>query len=502
LSDRHSSVAEFLVEEVLGQLTPERRDLLCKLAVLDVAERGLAEAVAGERESWELLRELAADSTFVHRIDGDGERYRFHPLLAELLRFEQDYIDPDVLRDAHARAATWLIAHDRAIEAIDHLLKAGEHARAHALVLDHFHPLYLSTHRRNMDQWLVAVPDDVIAESIERAVDHCAALAMSGHPAATLWWVHCSERVPPDDDWLVSRLESVLAIGHAVYGRLDEFRTAWAGARDRRPRGRDDPIDEILTTWDIRLGALLDDPTEAIATARDFQQAPRQLIPDESVMSLLAGALAANGDHDLAVAIADRAIERWREAGERDLPSMVDAMLVTASAARAAGRLDDAEQFVDIALALPPQRSAGPHALRVIALAERARLAHARGDAAWKSQILGLAEELRTGQPSPLVEWLERVRDELERTRSTPKPASPNPEAANEAVDGDLTERELEILSLLPSHLSLPEIGTELYISRHTVRTHVAHIYQKLGVTSRSEAVNTARSRRLIAERP
>ena len=56
-----------------------------------------------------------------------------------------------------------------------------------------------------------------------------------------------------------------------------------------------------------------------------------------------------------------------------------------------------------------------------------------------------------------------------------------------------LTEREMDILRLLKSNLSYPEIGNELYISRHTVKTHVVHIYRKLGVPSRSAAVKEAR---------
>ena len=63
----------------------------------------------------------------------------------------------------------------------------------------------------------------------------------------------------------------------------------------------------------------------------------------------------------------------------------------------------------------------------------------------------------------------------------------------------DLTESELRILRRLPSHLSAPEIGRELYLSTSTVKTHMHHIYGKLGVHRRVEAVDRARELGLLA---
>ena len=48
---------------------------------------------------------------------------------------------------------------------------------------------------------------------------------------------------------------------------------------------------------------------------------------------------------------------------------------------------------------------------------------------------------------------------------------------------------ELRVLSLLPTLLSLQEIGGRLYLARPTVKTHVASIYDKLGVSGRTEVV-------------
>ncbi len=55
--------------------------------------------------------------------------------------------------------------------------------------------------------------------------------------------------------------------------------------------------------------------------------------------------------------------------------------------------------------------------------------------------------------------------------------------------DGPLTERETEVLGLLSKGLANKQIAMELGISEHTVKFHVSSIYQKLGVSSRTEAV-------------
>ena len=47
-----------------------------------------------------------------------------------------------------------------------------------------------------------------------------------------------------------------------------------------------------------------------------------------------------------------------------------------------------------------------------------------------------------------------------------------------------LTAAELRLVPLLPTHLSMPEIGAQLHISRHTVKSQVISLYRKLGVST------------------
>jgi LuxR family maltose regulon positive regulatory protein len=66
------------------------------------------------------------------------------------------------------------------------------------------------------------------------------------------------------------------------------------------------------------------------------------------------------------------------------------------------------------------------------------------------------------------------------------------PAATQQGLADPLSERELDILRLLDSDLGGPAIARELSVSVNTVRTHTRHIYAKLGVTSRREAVREA----------
>ena len=61
-----------------------------------------------------------------------------------------------------------------------------------------------------------------------------------------------------------------------------------------------------------------------------------------------------------------------------------------------------------------------------------------------------------------------------------------------------MTPSEAGVLSLLPTHLTLAAIGDHLGIGRPTVKTHVQHIYEKLGATNRAEAVELAENAGLL----
>jgi len=61
-------------------------------------------------------------------------------------------------------------------------------------------------------------------------------------------------------------------------------------------------------------------------------------------------------------------------------------------------------------------------------------------------------------------------------------------------ADGRLTEAELRVLQLLPTHYSQSQIAQMLFLGRNTVKTHTIAIYRKLAVRDRASAVTQART--------
>ncbi len=66
------------------------------------------------------------------------------------------------------------------------------------------------------------------------------------------------------------------------------------------------------------------------------------------------------------------------------------------------------------------------------------------------------------------------------------------------APDTALSRREIEVLQLVADGLSNQQISQQLLLSQATVKSHLAHIYTKLAVDSRTSAVAAATARGLI----
>ena len=98
-------------------------------------------------------------------------------------------------------------------------------------------------------------------------------------------------------------------------------------------------------------------------------------------------------------------------------------------------------------------------------------------------------------------EYITKLLAAFKLPNETPKPekAGPAPlDAACANLVEPLSERELEVLRLLNSHLSVPEIAGEIMIAPTTLRTHIRNIYLKLDVHGRLESLQKARDPGLI----
>lgn len=179
-------------------------------------------------------------------------------------------------------------------------------------------------------------------------------------------------------------------------------------------------------------------------------------------------------------------------------------------------------------------RSSGPEVERVLTLTEQVVSAAERADRAG-SWIEGLTVRslVLAAVGAPAVEPLAAavtagvaagyarlfldegapLRELLARLAASGGPAADaarrllhaEPRAAGLALPlekgGTLSEREAEVLRLLATDLSGPEIAARLFVSINTLRTHTKHIFSKLDVRTRRAAVSRARERGLLRER-
>ncbi|MFM2386773.1 MAG: hypothetical protein RL660_1530 [Bacteroidota bacterium] len=93
------------------------------------------------------------------------------------------------------------------------------------------------------------------------------------------------------------------------------------------------------------------------------------------------------------------------------------------------------------------------------------------------------------------------ARKAMDMLRSNPTPAAAIPQGAdatNQVQDTGLSDRELDVLKELVQGKNYKAIGEKLFISPLTVRKHVANIYNKLHVTSRTQVVNFAHKHNLL----
>jgi len=195
----------------------------------------------------------------------------------------------------------------------------------------------------------------------------------------------------------------------------------------------------------------------------------------------------------------------------------------------AQGRTDEALQLLDgllpkvekarrigIAIEIQGLRAMALHALgndgrALLALENALALAEPEGyvrifvDQGRPMQCLLELERSRLRYESPLRAYVERLLVQFQDVeigsagpRQVPATGVPLPGTRPPILES-LSERELEVLRLLKSSLTVPEMAQELYVAESTVRSHVKSIYGKLGVHRRMDAVQRAQTLGLLS---
>lgn len=130
----------------------------------------------------------------------------------------------------------------------------------------------------------------------------------------------------------------------------------------------------------------------------------------------------------------------------------------------------------------------GKHAGPVIVLTTAADVESAR--AAFVSGGLGYIVSPNTAGPAATASSF--VARSGERRQASAPATSPSDSSNGPVLGHGLTSREFEVMRVLATGASTVEIARELYVSPKTAKNHIAHIYAKLGVKSRTQAVAKA----------
>jgi LuxR family maltose regulon positive regulatory protein len=476
------SVADYLRAEYLTAIPPERLAFLRRTSILDRMCGPLCDAVLGRTGSARELEELEAASFFLVPLDRRREWFRFRRLFRDLLRHDLEVHDPEDVRSLHVRAATWLVENEEPAAAVPHWIAAGEMERAAELVATLVLPACDGGRIDEAESWLAGFD--------ESHLQRFPAVAILGA------WVHLLRGRDAEATRNLALAEHSADAGPMCDGS--------ASAR---------PWLAIVRAALCRDGVRQMTEDACVAVAE---------LPDTSPWMPLA--LALRGVAEALGGQPDAADATLSEAGELALARGAASALAAIIAQRAliAMRLDEHTRAQLLALEArrvgPPDARIGEGALE-LALCARALLRCGRWDEAHAE--LASAE---TKQAADALPWLAvqtsielgrarlTLRD-LERARSAVRDARevlhrhPDLGVLGAEVDvvsrslsaddprvrpGRLTGAELRLLPLLATHLSFREIGAQFFVSRNTVKTQAISVYRKLGVSSRSAAIERA----------
>jgi len=120
------SIGEYLVNEVLHRQPEPQRRLLIDTSFLDVVTGPLADAVTGMTGCGDMLADLARENSFVISLDAAHERYRYHQLFAEILRYLLRREKRQAVGGLQERAAAWFEASGDLGNAVYWAVRAGD----------------------------------------------------------------------------------------------------------------------------------------------------------------------------------------------------------------------------------------------------------------------------------------------------------------------------------------------------------------------------------------
>jgi LuxR family transcriptional regulator, maltose regulon positive regulatory protein len=502
--DKHAFIESFrgsnryivglLGEEVLADLTEQLRRFLLESSVLRTMKGPLCDALTGREDSAILLRELARSNLFIISLDEQGEWYRYHHLFSELLLYELKSSQPHLVPTLRSRASLWLEGAGYFEEAIRQAMAAEDYERVGLLIARHWYGYVMAGQMVTVERWLESLPEQMIIHDAPLALVRAWMCALLGRREESARFLTLAESIPyegPLPDGTAS-VEAGAAILRASFGYtgVQSALEAARRAAELEP-GESSPWAGLVR---FALGSSLYLSGEQARARKPLEEALALTGDDQRLvrvvtLSFLSFVDAEEGlleDAESRARAAQALVEGLRPYG---IAQTTLAPIALGRVLAELGRLEEAQKELESALCARgrlPGLSPWPTLIGLLALAQ---VYAARGDRAAARTVLAQARSILEDFPDAGIfpELLERHQRRL-RTRQ-PREGQ---------LNGQLTDRELDVLRLLVGELSTRQIAQSLYVAPSTVRTQVKSIYRKLGVSSRSAAVEEAHIRGLI----
>jgi len=481
-------MADYLRLEVLSKLPQRDVAFMTRTSVLDELSGPLCDAILKTKGAGRVLEALERSNCLLVPLDRNRESYRYHHLFRELLRAELERREAHRVPELLRLAADWCEANGRPEAAIRYAQANDDVDRVARLVTINAQSVFQRGHAATVERWLEWLEAN---GAIER---HAAAAvlgvwlhAVRGRPAEAERWAdkltgESLQSSPPDGS---PSLEPWLAMVHGMLCRdgVERMRAdAQLALRTIAPGSSIRPQAMLLLGLALLLSGELAEADDVMADAAE--EAEWLGATNAAVLALSERAVLAieRDDWERAEAFLERASEIRDGSG---LDGYVTSALGYAASSRLAAHRGDRERArAELARAQrlrPMLTYAIPH-LAVQTLLAMTRVHMALADAAGARTLVREVDQVLRRRPElgTLRAQTEDVREQLEAFRAgTPGVST-------------LTTAELRLLPYLRTHHSFREIGERLHVSPHTVKTQAISIYRKLGVTSRSGAIEHA----------
>lgn len=489
---------DYFRDEVLAGLSADTVRFLLRTAVLDRVNGALCDAALDTAGSTAWLREVDALGLPIVQLDDRGEWYRYPRLFAEMLRAELRRREPGEDLKVLRRAARWYLAQGMPEQAVASALAGQEPLVAARAIVASVQELNSKGRIGDVRQWIEELGEGMLERYPPLAAIGAWVWALTGDAARARHALRVAETAAGRDapqEWSPELASAVLRAraGLAPDGVDVMMTDAEAAVALESPGSHWHTLSAVLLGVANRLAGATDE------AERWFEQAARfgrtQQRPGAAFALAEHALLAADrGDWATAEACAYESAELVRKGHLWAFPPAVATHVAEARVARHRGDGQRAAHTIQAAVEL--YRTASPVAFPWLAAqtsVELGRLLLADDVAAAQAMLADARRHLAVlPTAGVLKDWEEALADDV-------RAALGHSDAGDAAP---LTKAELRVLSLLPTHLSLAQIGEELVISRNTVKSQVAAVYRKLGAANRDDAVRRAIRGGLLAPDP